>query len=71
MTEQPSNSDPFVNLPEPLVEAPRRWRPSVIWAVPILAAMIGLSLVVEEIWQRGPTITVSFASAEGIEPGKT
>ena len=70
MTDTPPNT-PFTSLPEPIVEAPRKWRPSMIWAIPILAALIGLSLVVEALWQRGPTITVSFASAEGIEPGKT
>jgi paraquat-inducible protein B len=43
----------------------------MVWAIPLLAAVIGLSLVVQAVWQRGPTIIVSFASAEGIEPGKT
>jgi paraquat-inducible protein B len=43
----------------------------MVWAIPLLAAMIGLSLVMQTLWQRGPTITVDFSSAEGIEPGKT
>jgi len=70
MTDVPPNP-PFQDLPEPMVEPPRRWRLSMVWAIPLLAAVIGLSLVVQAIWQRGPTITVDFASAEGIEPGKT
>lgn len=70
MTDAPPNP-PFHALPEPVVEPPRRWRFSMVWAIPLLAAVIGLSLVVQAIWQRGPTITVSFSSAEGIEPGKT
>ena len=70
MTDTPPNES-LDTVPAPLVEPPHPWRPSMIWAIPLLAAVIGLSLVVQTLWQRGPTITVSFASAEGIEPGKT
>jgi paraquat-inducible protein B len=42
-----------------------------VWGIPIAAALIGLALVVQQLSQRGPSITVSFATAEGIEPGKT
>lgn len=69
MTDVPN--PPFHALPEPVVEPPRRWRFSMVWLIPLLAAVIGLSLVVQAIWQRGPSITVTFSSAEGIEPGKT
>ncbi len=69
MTDLPP--PPLPALPEPVVKPPRRWRPSKVWVIPLVAAVIGLSLVVQAIWQRGPTITVSFSSAEGIEPGKT
>lgn len=67
MTDLP----PLNALPEPIVEPPAKWRLSMVWAIPLLAAVIGLSLVVQSLWDRGPTITVSFASAEGIEQGKT
>lgn len=70
MTE-PVSAEALEALPEPALEKPPRWRPSLVWMVPVLAALIGLSLVVHALMQRGPTITVSFASAEGIEPGKT
>ena len=70
MTDTPP-APPLSALPEPVVEPPRRWRPSLVWLVPLLAALIGLSLVVQSVMQRGPTITVSFATGEGIEPGKT
>ncbi|PKU25086.1 intermembrane transport protein PqiB [Telmatospirillum siberiense] len=66
-----SPNPPFHALPEPVIEPPRRWRFSMVWIIPLLAAVIGLSLVVQAIMQRGPTITVTFSSAEGIEPGKT
>ena len=58
-------------LPTPALERSRRWTLSLIWAVPLIALLIGLSLVVHAIRQQGPTITVSFTTAEGIEPGKT
>lgn len=56
---------------EPDIVQPRRWRPSLVWGIPLIAALIGLALVANELSRRGPTVTVSFASAEGIEAGKT
>ncbi|WP_040566457.1 PqiB family protein [Magnetospirillum molischianum] len=65
-------SDDLVqSVPEPDVHPPRRWVPSMVWLVPLLAALIGASLVIQALREKGPTITVSFATAEGIEPGKT
>ena len=58
------------DLPEP-VEAKRSWLPSLVWLVPLVAALIGIGLVVKSVIDRGPTITISFSSAEGLEPGKT
>lgn len=56
---------------EPRITPPRRWLPSAIWIIPGLAALFALSLVIHALNQRGPAITVSFASAQGIEAGKT
>jgi paraquat-inducible protein B len=49
----------------------RDWVPSLIWLIPILAAVIGISLAVKTWVQRGPEITIIFNSAEGLEAGKT
>jgi paraquat-inducible protein B len=49
---------------------PRRL-PSLIWLVPVIAAAVGLWLVVHTWLEQGPTITIRFASAEGIEASKT
>lgn len=57
-------------LPEPNVEKASRW-PSLVWLIPLLAALIGLTLVVKMVLDQGPTVTVSFRSADGLEPGKT
>jgi paraquat-inducible protein B len=57
-------------LPEPVVRR-RRVNASLIWLVPIVAALVGLSLVINAWMQQGPTISISFQSAEGLDPGKT
>ena len=44
---------------------------SAIWIVPILALLIGGGLAVKTISEKGPTITISFTTAEGLEAGKT
>ena len=57
-------------LPRPVVRH-RRFNASLIWLVPVLAALVGLSLVISSWLQAGPTITISFQSAEGLDAGKT
>lgn len=60
------------DLPEPQLRAPRRRpRPSLIWLVPALAGLAGLLLVMRAWLAAGPTITLSFQTAEGLEAGKT
>ena len=58
-------------LPEPDVDKASRWLPSLVWLIPLLAALIGAGLAARSILDQGPTLTVSFKSAEGLEPGKT
>jgi len=54
-----------------VIQPTQRWLPSLVWLIPIIAALVGLSLVVHAVLQRGPTVTITFKTAEGIEPGKT
>ena len=42
-----------------------------IWVVPVVAALVGLSLVMRAWLFKGPEITISFQTAEGLEVGKT
>ena len=58
-------------IPAPEKARQRDWVPSLIWLIPILAAVIGISLAVKTWVQRGPEITIVFSSAEGLEAGKT
>jgi paraquat-inducible protein B len=63
---KPLNED----LPEPVVQRPRI-NASLVWLVPIIAALVGISLVIHAWSEAGPTISISFQSAEGLDPGKT
>jgi paraquat-inducible protein B len=49
----------------------RKRRISWIWLVPIVAAVAGLSLLTRTWLESGPTITITFNTAEGLEVGKT
>jgi len=50
---------------------PGRLRLSVVWIIPIVAAVIGGWIAVQKYLSQGPTITVSFGTAEGLEAGTT
>jgi len=49
----------------------RRVRVSLVWLVPIAAALVGFSMVVQNWLSAGPQISVSFETAEGLEANKT
>lgn len=49
----------------------RRMRVSLVWLVPIVAGIIGLSMALHDWMSIGPKITVSFLTAEGLEANKT
>jgi paraquat-inducible protein B len=44
---------------------------SIVWLVPIVALAIGGWLAYKAITEKGPTITITFQNAEGLEAGKT
>src|SRR4026207_654836 len=57
--------------PRPPVSRPRRTKISVVWIIPILAAVIGLGIAIQRLMTEGPTVTIVFRNAEGIEAGTT
>src|SRR5580693_1610796 len=57
--------------PEAMIVPRSRFLPELIWAIPIVAALIGGWLAVRAIRAHGPTITVSFRDAAGLVAGKT
>lgn len=58
------------DLPEPQ-EKKNRWKPLLIWIIPLIALLIALSLAVKALLSNGPTIEVTFRTAEGLVAGKT
>jgi paraquat-inducible protein B len=59
------------DFPEALPEKRSRFGISLIWLVPLIAVLIGGWLAVQAILEKGPTITISFKTGEGLEAGKT
>jgi paraquat-inducible protein B len=64
--------------PTPDSEIPRAVarRPGVrwvqpVWIIPVVAALIAGWLALQHFLDRGPTITIRFRTAEGLEAGKT
>ncbi len=56
-------------LPQALVAAKSGF--SIVWLVPIVAALIGAWLVYKAVTETGPTITIDFATGAGLVAGKT
>jgi paraquat-inducible protein B len=44
---------------------------SIVWVVPLVAILIGGWLAYKAITEKGPSITITFETAEGLEAGKT
>jgi paraquat-inducible protein B len=59
------------NVPQATVVPRSRARVSVVWVIPVLAAVVALGIAVQRILSEGPTITITFKAAQGIEAGKT
>ncbi|KQX87652.1 intermembrane transport protein PqiB [Variovorax sp. Root473] len=68
--DRPAASAPPA-LPKPKVARRREWLPSLIWLIPIVAALVGVTLVARILMERGPEIVLTFKTAEGLEAGKT
>jgi paraquat-inducible protein B len=73
MTEHNNDVSPKASptLAEPTLKSKYHWLPSVVWIVPLIALLVGGTLLFQAINSRGPEITISFKTAEGLEAGKT
>ncbi|WP_280151109.1 MlaD family protein [Piscinibacter sp. XHJ-5] len=56
---------------EPVVRRRNATRLSLVWIVPIVAVVVGASLLINTLMQAGPHVMIEFRTAEGLEPGKT
>lgn len=68
MSDNPNHSESPAGAPE---VRHRPVRISLVWLVPVAAALVGFSMVVQNWLSSGPQITVSFETAEGLEANKT
>lgn len=58
-------------LAQPKIVRRRDWLPSLIWLIPLVAALVGVTLVARVLLGRGPVIVIDFKTAEGLVAGKT
>jgi len=69
MSAENNNETEFQDLPEAVVQSKRQL--SIVWLIPVIAMLIGGWLAYKGLSEKGPTVTISFESAEGLEAGKT
>ena len=69
MNDDPNSTQTPPGLPQAAVGSKRRF--SLVWLIPIVAAIAGAWLVYTTFAERGPLITITFQFASGLEPGKT
>ena len=62
---------PLPPVPESRTVPRKKTRLSMVWIVPIAAAVVGAWVAVTSILGTGPKITIVFDSAEGLDAGKT
>ena len=67
----PDHDPPRSSVPESRNVPKRRTRLSLVWFIPILAAIVGAWVAVTRVLSEGPKITIVMNSAEGLEAGKT
>lgn len=67
--ELPRQND--ADIPDAVAEPKRRFSIQLVWLVPILAAIVGVTLAGRALLERGPTITITFKTGIGLEAGKT
>jgi paraquat-inducible protein B len=67
----PDRDPPRSSIPESKNVPKKRTRLSLVWFIPILAAVVGAWVAVTRVLSEGPKITIVMKSAEGLEAGKT
>lgn len=74
-TENPARSGSeyshLVGIPEALVHPRRRARLPLVWIIPLIAALVGGSMALRAVLDTGPTVTIRFQTADGLEVGST
>jgi len=72
MSDSKKDVSDLNNVPEAEVRSRKRhFSISIVWLVPLVAVLIGGWLVFTALSEKGPEITITFKSADGLEAGKT
>lgn len=58
-------------VPEAEARPKKKRKLSAVWIIPIIATLVALGIAVQRVLMEGPTITIVFQKAEGVEAGKT
>jgi paraquat-inducible protein B len=66
-----ANEHDLDDLPQASTVRSKRFRISIVWIIPLLAAVVAIGIAIQRIRNEGPTITITFQGAAGIEAGKT
>ena len=61
----------LTSIQQATVVPKKRMHLSVVWIIPIVAALVAIGIAGQRIISEGPTITIVFKVAEGIEEGNT
>jgi paraquat-inducible protein B len=69
MAEPPSA--PLDDLPQAVVDPPRRGRLPFIWILPVLVLVVAAFVAIQQKLAQGPLIDIEFLSADGLETNKT
>ncbi|MDJ0885525.1 MAG: MlaD family protein [Desulfobacterales bacterium] len=69
MTTSTDDAASPINAPRPDIK--KRRSISIVWIVPVVAILIGGWLVFKAVTEKGPTIYITFRTAEGLVAGKT
>lgn len=69
MSDKPVAHIPLEELPEVAVTSREGF--SIVWIIPLVAALLGGWLAYKTISEAGPSITITFNNGEGLEAGKT
>lgn len=67
----PEQSNPAPAKPLPRVSHRPKRNLAWVWLIPIVAAIVGASIIWSTLSKQGPRITITFQSADGLEVGKT
>jgi len=70
MKKQQAGAELSDSAPQAIVKR-QRFAPALVWAVPLLAALIAGYLVIERVREAGPSITIKFHDGSGVRAGTT